>query len=177
MASRQGFSPTGATPRHTPASTGPLRHLRAPAAHHRRTHAHEPHRPTTDAHGTARSPQPGTGAGRGPADPGRRMVGKVLTDNGISSPSRWARHALRWRPGVSGPDACGPGERPLAQPSKIQAADQLFDRAAHLAGHVLEDLPQGAGPQGLVGRNGEVCCWPSELRLSRMWLPVCRVSA
>lgn len=40
--------------------------------------------------------------------------------------------------------------------SKIQAADQLFDRAAHLAGHVLEDLPQGANPQGLVGRNREV---------------------
>ncbi len=43
-----------------------------------------------------------------------------------------------------------------AQPSKIQAADQLLVRAAHLAGHVLEDLPQGANPEGLVGRNREV---------------------
>lgn len=47
------------------------------------------------------------------------------------------------------------GEK-LPGASKIQAADQLFDRAAHLAGHVLEDLPQGANPQGLVGRNREV---------------------
>ena len=43
-----------------------------------------------------------------------------------------------------------------ALPSKIQAADQLFDRAAQMTGHVLEDLPQGADPQGLVGWNGEV---------------------
>jgi len=27
-----------------------------------------------------------------------------------------------------------------------QAVDQLFDRAAQLAGHVLENLPQGADP-------------------------------
>ena len=47
------------------------------------------------------------------------------------------------------------GEK-LPGASMIQAADQLFDRAAHLAGHVLEDLPQGANPQGLVGRNREV---------------------
>jgi hypothetical protein len=46
--------------------------------------------------------------------------------------------------------------RPFPKPSKIQAANQLFDRAAQLAGHVLEDLPQGADPQGLVGRNREV---------------------
>lgn len=44
----------------------------------------------------------------------------------------------------------------MAEPSKIQAVNQLFDRAAQLAGYVLEDLPQGADPQGLVGRNGEV---------------------
>ena len=47
------------------------------------------------------------------------------------------------------------GEKPPG-PSKIQAADQLFDRAAQLSGHVLEDLPQGADPQGLVGWSGEV---------------------
>ena len=40
------------------------------------------------------------------------------------------------------------GEKPPGA-SKIQAADQLFDRAAHPAGQVLEDLPQGANPQGL----------------------------
>jgi hypothetical protein len=40
------------------------------------------------------------------------------------------------------------GEQPPGA-SKIQAADQLFDRAAHPAGQVLEDLPQGANPQGL----------------------------
>jgi hypothetical protein len=40
-------------------------------------------------------------------------------------------------------------DRHKAQASKIQAADQLFDRAAHLAGQVLEDLQQGASPQGL----------------------------
>jgi hypothetical protein len=27
-----------------------------------------------------------------------------------------------------------------------KAVDQLFDRAAQLAGHVLENLPQGANP-------------------------------
>jgi hypothetical protein len=43
-----------------------------------------------------------------------------------------------------------------AQPSMAQAADQLFDRAAHLSGHILEDLPQSADPQGLVGWNGEM---------------------
>ena len=32
-----------------------------------------------------------------------------------------------------------------AQPSKIQAADQLFDGAAQLTGRVLEDLPQTHG--------------------------------
>lgn len=42
------------------------------------------------------------------------------------------------------------------QHSKVQTADQLFDRAAQLTGHVLEDLPQGADPEGLVGWNGEV---------------------
>ena len=42
---------------------------------------------------------------------------------------------------------------PKSQASKIQAAEQLIDGAAHLTGHVLEDLPQGANPQGLVGRN------------------------
>jgi 5-methylcytosine-specific restriction endonuclease McrA len=30
--------------------------------------------------------------------------------------------------------------------SKAQAVDQLFNRAAQLAGHVLENLPQGADP-------------------------------
>jgi 5-methylcytosine-specific restriction endonuclease McrA len=29
---------------------------------------------------------------------------------------------------------------------KAQAVDQLFDRAAQLAGHVLENLPEGADP-------------------------------
>jgi len=43
-----------------------------------------------------------------------------------------------------------------AQHSQVQAADQHFDRAAQLSGQVLEDLPQGADPQGLVGWNGEV---------------------
>ena len=44
----------------------------------------------------------------------------------------------------------------MAQSSQVKAADQLLDRAAQLAGHVPEDLPQGTDPQGLVGRNGEV---------------------
>ena len=44
----------------------------------------------------------------------------------------------------------------MAQSSQLKAANQLFDRAAQLAGHVLEDLPQGADPEGLVGRNREV---------------------
>jgi hypothetical protein len=43
-----------------------------------------------------------------------------------------------------------------AQPSKIQAADQPFDGASQLAGHVLEDLPQSSDSQRLVGRNREV---------------------
>ncbi|CAK6689509.1 hypothetical protein I1E95_09195 [Synechococcus sp. CBW1107] len=30
-------------------------------------------------------PATGPGAGRGPADPGKRMVGKVLTGNGITA--------------------------------------------------------------------------------------------
>ena len=76
----------------------------------------------------------------------KRMVGRVLTGNGIThyGDGLYSLIATAMR--------CGP----KAQPSKIQAADQLFDRAAHLAGHVLEDLPQGANPQGLVGRNREV---------------------
>jgi hypothetical protein len=49
----------------------------------------------------------------------------------------------------------GRGEKPPG-PSKAQAADQLFDGAAQLAGHVLEDLPQSADSQRLVGRNREV---------------------
>jgi hypothetical protein len=44
----------------------------------------------------------------------------------------------------------------MAQSSQLKAADQLLDRAAQLAGHVLEDLPQGADPEGLVSRNREV---------------------
>ena len=45
---------------------------------------HEPYLPALDADGTARPPQPGPGAGRGPADPGKGMVGKVPTGNGIT---------------------------------------------------------------------------------------------
>jgi hypothetical protein len=71
-------------------------------------------------------PNPCTG--RGPPDPGKRMVGRALI-------RKIGRKAL---------------------PSKVQAADQLFDRSAQLAGHVLEDLPQGADPQGLVGWTSEV---------------------
>ncbi len=44
----------------------------------------------------------------------------------------------------------------MAQSSQVKAVDQLLDRAAQLAGHVLEDLPQGAEPERLVGRNREV---------------------
>lgn len=44
----------------------------------------------------------------------------------------------------------------MAQSLQVKAVDQLLDRAAQLAGHVLEDLPQGADPERLVGRNREV---------------------
>jgi hypothetical protein len=96
-----GDVPNKFHPRHPPPgcphAPAPLRHLPAPARVHRRTHAHEPHLPTADAHGTARPPQPGPSAGRGQPDPGgrpdpdrglpervKRMVGKVLTGNGIT---------------------------------------------------------------------------------------------
>ncbi|WP_432785602.1 hypothetical protein AAJV73_04340 [Cyanobium sp. BSA11S] len=39
---------------------------------------------------TSACARPSPNAGRGPPDPGERMVGKVLTGNGISAPSRWA---------------------------------------------------------------------------------------
>jgi hypothetical protein len=86
------------------------------------------------------------------------MVGRVLTGNGITAYGDGHYSLI--------PTAKRSG--PKAQPSKVQAANQLFDRAAQLAGHVLGDLPQGADPQGLVGRMVRCCCWPSELRLSRM---------
>ena len=55
----------------SPHASAPLRHLPAPTALHRRADAHEPYLPALDADGTARPPQPGPGAGRGPADPGK----------------------------------------------------------------------------------------------------------
>jgi hypothetical protein len=84
------------------------------------------------------------------------MVSKVLTGNGVSSPIRWAGTLCG---GVHAAAALMPtarGSGPLAQPSQVQAAEQFFDRAAQLSGHVLEDLPQGADPERLVGSNGEV---------------------
>ena len=81
----------------------PLPHLRAPAALHRQAHAHEPRLPAPDAHGA-----PGTWICQATASPApaqdvarrilgedvtqiddytervKRMVGKVLSGNGIT---------------------------------------------------------------------------------------------
>jgi len=51
--------------------------------------------------------QPGPNARRGPADAGQ---GAHRQRDQLSTPM--GRDALRWRPAISGPDACGPGERP-----------------------------------------------------------------
>ena len=152
-------------------------------------------------------------AGRGPADPGKGMVGKVLIGNGITAysdgerdalielcsqrldafreqrgeevfahrsrhrapisdsvkyrvltdapgpvasaaepmntkgPWRWTTSSRRTRAALTTSATCRPSAS-AATPahSKAQAVDQLFDRAAQLAGHVLENLPQGADP-------------------------------
>jgi hypothetical protein len=63
----------------------PLCCLPSPTRVHRRADEHEPHRPTPDADGTARPPQPGPRSQHGPADPGKRMLGRVLTGNGITA--------------------------------------------------------------------------------------------
>jgi len=81
----------------------PLPHRRAPERHHRQAHAHEPRLPAPDAHGA-----PGPRIGQATASPPpaqdvarrimgedvtqieyytervKRMVGKVLTGNGIT---------------------------------------------------------------------------------------------
>ena len=67
----------------SPHAPNPLPHLQAPTRLHREAHAHEPRLPAPNAHGAPGTPQPGPRAGRCPAEP-PRMVGKVLTGNGIT---------------------------------------------------------------------------------------------
>ena len=45
---------------------------------------------------------------------------------------------------------------PFGSGSKVQARDQLINRATQLSGHVLKDLPEGADSQWFVGGNREV---------------------
>jgi hypothetical protein len=99
----------------------------------------------------------GTGAATAPRSAARSITG---CSPGPRAAANVAGRAVAWQtlhqmalevdhivPRNQGGSTCSPSAS-AAMPAhlKAKAVDQLFDRAAQLAGHVLENLPQGADP-------------------------------
>jgi hypothetical protein len=88
---------------------------------------------------------PGAHPRQGPLRMLRRRL--LLSKPRTKGPWKWTTScpetmAVRTTSSTCRPSACAA----MPAHSKAQAVDQLFNRAAQLAGHVLENLPQGADP-------------------------------
>jgi len=88
---------------------------------------------------------PGAHPGQGPLRMLRRRL--LLSKPRTKGPWKWTTSCPETMAGRTTSSTCRPSaSAAMSAHSKAQAVDQLFNRAAQLAGHVLENLPQGADP-------------------------------